>query len=264
MKKYFIITLLVLSLVSDRVISKKISFFEIPLTNRENPVIIMETSMGIIYIELFKNRAPKTVENFIALALGEKEFTDITVEKKIKRKFYNGLSFFRVVPNFIIQTGCLVGDGSSNPGYTFEDEINADSLGLNEITVDDAPFLKGFKERFPELFEKYKDKSIKELYEMQGYKYIPSVESVKNSKGTLAMANSGPDSNGSQFFINIADNPELDGKHTVFGQVVKGLKCIDRISSVKTDFLNNPSQIILIKDIVLYKMETEKRKRRRR
>jgi len=105
----------------------------------ENPVILMKTNMGDIYIELFKSEAPKTVANFMELAAGEKEFTDIKTGEKVKRPFYDGLTFHRVIDEFMIQGGCPKGNGLGDPGYKFEDEINADSLGLDkETALDDV------------------------------------------------------------------------------------------------------------------------------
>ena len=140
---------------------------------------VIETSLGTIRIELFPDKAPKTVANFAGLAEGTKEFTDIKTGKKIKKKFYDGLIFHRVIPEFMIQGGCPAGEGTGGPGYKFEDEID------------------------PEL--KF-DKS-----------------------GRLAMANSGPGTNGSQFFITEVSTPWLNGNHTIFGQVTDGMDVVKKI-----------------------------------
>ncbi len=129
----------------------------------------LHTSEGPIVIELFPEDAPKTVANFTKLA-GD--------------GFYDGLTFHRVIPDFMIQGGCPEGTGTGGPGYKFEDEFN-------------------------------------------DHKVV---------RGALAMANSGPDTNGSQFFIVTAEaTPWLDGKHTVFGQVTAGQDVVDRISHVDRD-----------------------------
>ena len=143
------------------------------------------TSEGSIEIELFPTEAPKTVANFTKL-VGE--------------RFYDGLIFHRVIPDFMIQGGCPQGIGTGGPGYSFEDEFN-------------------------------------------DHKVV---------KGALAMANSGPNTNGSQFFIVTAvATPWLDGKHTVFGQVTAGQDVIDRISVVDRDGRDRPSTPITITSVEL-------------
>jgi cyclophilin family peptidyl-prolyl cis-trans isomerase len=145
----------------------------------------LHTSEGPVEIELFPNEAPKTVENFTKLA-GE--------------GFYDGLTFHRVIPDFMIQGGCPRGDGTGGPGYQFEDEFNE-------------------------------------------HKVV---------RGALAMANAGPNTNGSQFFIVTAGECSwLDGKHTVFGQVVSGQEIVDRISLVERDTRDRPAAPITIDRVEL-------------
>jgi len=145
----------------------------------------LHTSEGAIELELYPGEAPKTVENFTKLA-GE--------------GFYNGLTFHRVIPDFMVQAGCPRGDGTGGPGYTFEDEFN-------EHRVD---------------------------------------------RGALAMANAGPNTNGSQFFIVTAEaTPWLDGKHTVFGRVTAGQDVVDAISLVARDGRDRPVTPVTIDRIEL-------------
>lgn len=145
----------------------------------------LHTSEGAIEVELYPAEAPKTVDNFTRL-VGE--------------GFYDGLTFHRVIPDFMIQAGCPRGDGTGGPGYTFEDEFN-------EHPVD---------------------------------------------RGALAMANAGPDTNGSQFFIVTAEAcPWLDGKHTVFGRVVVGLEIVDAISMVESDGRDRPLTTVTIDRVEL-------------
>jgi cyclophilin family peptidyl-prolyl cis-trans isomerase len=145
----------------------------------------LHTSEGPIEIELFPEEAPKTVENFTRLA---------------SDGFYDGLSFHRVIPDFMVQGGCPVGDGTGGPGYTFEDEANEHPV----------------------------------------------------ARGALAMANAGPNTNGSQFFIVTADAcPWLDGKHTVFGQVSSGQDVVDRISLVDRDTRDKPTSPVTIDSVEL-------------
>lgn len=134
---------------------------------------LMETNKGTIAIELYYQRVPLTVCNFVGLAEG-------TLDATKGKRFYDGLMFHRVIADFMIQGGDPLGNGTGNPGYRFPDEIDP---GLKH----DGP-------------------------------------------GILSMANSGPNTNGSQFFITHKETPWLDGKHAVFGKVVQGLDVVNRIA----------------------------------
>jgi peptidyl-prolyl cis-trans isomerase B (cyclophilin B) len=143
----------------------------------------MQTTEGPIVFELFDEDAPKTVENFRKLA------TD---------GFYDGLTFHRIIEDFMIQGGCPLGTGTGGPGYTFDDEINP-------------------------------------------HKVV---------RGALAMANAGPNTNGSQFFIVTADACSwLDGKHTVFGQVSSGMDVVEKLEGVPTDGRDQPVEPVGIASI---------------
>lgn len=172
---------------------------------QENKIVMIETDKGNIKLELFTNDAPKTVENFVKL---------------VSEGFYDGLKFHRVMSEFMIQGGDPISKGqhgkdfvyygeenpnnlpiagTGGPGYSFEDEMNPWNLGLDESTI--------------------------QYYESQGYKYRKDLISHKVDVGSLAMANSGPDTNGSQFFIVTEKaQPHLNGLHTVFGKVVEGME----------------------------------------
>jgi len=161
----------------------------------------LKTNMGDIVIQLFEDKAPKTVGNFVALATGAKEWTDPKTREKVKRPLYNGTIFHRVIPGFMIQGGDPLGNGTGGPGYRFEDEFN------------------------PEL---------------------------KHSKaGILSMANAGPNTNGSQFFITEKATPWLDGKHSVFGEVIKGQNVVDAIANVPRDMRDRPIKDVVLQEVVI-------------
>ncbi len=166
---------------------------EIP--DREVVSAVIKTDKGDITLELYPKVAPKTVDNFVKLS---------------KSGFYNGVKFHRVIPSFMIQGGDPLSKtddprtGTGGPGYSFEDEINPRSLGLSESEISQL--------------------------EAQGYVYDYSLESLPVDVGALAMANSGPNTNGSQFFIvTMSPQPHLNGKHTVFGKVIDGMDVVRSI-----------------------------------
>jgi cyclophilin family peptidyl-prolyl cis-trans isomerase len=216
----------------------------------------MQTTAGDIYIELFEKDAPITVKNFVELAEGKKEFTDPKTKQKVKRPFYDDLRFHRVIKDFMLQGGCPLGTGTGDPGYKFDDEMNAASLGLDSIQVQDAQYAMrdvqmyvgrklniqsqaDVQAKMAEIQQEMTaiaTMNLADLYAATGYVYDTTLHSHKAVRGALAMANSGPNTNGSQFFINQVDTPWLNGKHTVFGQVVKGMDIVDKIcNSPKND-----------------------------
>ena len=170
--------------------------------DKKGPVYAtLKTSMGDIVIQLFDDKAPKTVANFVGLANGTKEWTDPKTGEKVKRPLYNGTIFHRVIPGFMIQGGDPLGNGTGGPGYRFEDEFN------------------------PELRH--------------------------NKAGILSMANAGPNTNGSQFFITHQATPFLDGKHSVFGEVVRGQDVVTAIGAVSRDFRDRPIKDVVLKEVVI-------------
>ncbi|MDD7985927.1 peptidylprolyl isomerase [Lentisphaera marina] len=237
-----------------------------------NPIVEVKTSMGDFEIELFPKAAPETVKNFIELAEGKKEFKDPASGEMVTRPYYDGLIFHRVIKGFMIQGGCPLGNGTGSPGYKFKDEINADKLGLDKelafpkgqpnqklgpqramqgaimpvyakLGINSKETFEAKQTEFMAIIEKM---SLKEAYSNMGYKYDDKLESIKATKGCLAMANSGPNTNGSQFFINLGDTPHLDGKHTVFGKVINGEAIIEQIGSTKVGQGSKPESEIKI------------------
>ncbi len=190
-------------------------------TAAENrPQVDIVTDKGTIRCTLFADEAPKTVANFIALADGTKEWKDPKTGEKKTAPFYDGLTFHRVIPGFMIQGGCPLGDGRGGPGYSFQDEINARSLGLDKEMVQ---------------LQNMQTVSLQQAYESVGYVYNATLPpSHRPLKGMLAMANAGPNTNGSQFFINLEDTPHLTGKHTVFGEVTSGQDIVAAIGAKAT------------------------------
>jgi peptidyl-prolyl cis-trans isomerase A (cyclophilin A) len=250
----------------------------------ENPSVIMKTNYGVIHLKLFKDSAPKTVANFIGLAEGTKKFTDFRTKKKTRRRFYDGLIFHRVIKGFMVQGGDPKGTGTGGPGYKFEDEINATYLGLGKLKamLEDGsrahPYLqvrtqrdfqktiltpllrsmgiqsrKEFSDRKNEIQKKIKTLTVKNVYENLGYVYHSSLKSYPPVKGVIAMANSGPNTNGSQFFINLEDTPHLTGKHTVFGKVTQGMDVVERIGDVLVGQGAKP-----VKDVRITSLRLEK------
>ena len=156
----------------------------------------IETSMGTIVCQLFPSSAPETVANFVGLAEGTKSFIDPRTGTQVKRPFFDGLIFHRVIKNFMIQGGDPLGNGTGGPGYQFKNEVD------------------------------------------------PTLHF--DHKGLLAMANAGPDTNGSQFFITVAPTTWLDGNYSIFGQVVAGQDVADKISEVPTDRRDRPVNPVTI------------------
>jgi cyclophilin family peptidyl-prolyl cis-trans isomerase len=147
-----------------------------------NPTVTLDTTLGPIRLEIFADKAPKTAKNFLDL-------TD--------KGFYNGLTFHRVIPGFMIQGGCPKGDGTGGPGYEIPDEFH--------------PLLK------------------------------------HTGPGVVSMANAGPNTGGSQFFITLAPTGWLDGKHAIFGKVVGGEEVLEQIAALPRDRSDRPKTAVTIR-----------------
>jgi len=160
---------------------------------------VLKTTKGDITINLFPDHAPATVENFVGLAEGTREYQDDA--GRSGERYYDGLGFHRVIADFMIQGGCPLGSGTGGPGYTFKDEFHPE-LAFTK------PYL-------------------------------------------LAMANAGPGTNGSQFFVTLAPTTWLTGKHTIFGEVAdQGSRdVVDAIGSAPTGAMDRPQEPIVINSV---------------
>jgi peptidyl-prolyl cis-trans isomerase A (cyclophilin A) len=161
------------------------------------------TNKGHIFVNLFGHQAPNTVDNFVGLSGGTKEWSHPETGATSSEPLYNGVVFHRVIPDFMIQGGDPIGTGTGGPGYRFGDEIHGE-------LVFDRPYL-------------------------------------------LAMANAGPGTNGSQFFITLAATPWLNGKHTIFGEVADDASraIVDEIGVTPTDGRDRPLDAVVIESITV-------------
>lgn len=178
---------------------------QIPLPAEDGLYAIFNTSMGRIVVKLFEKETPITVANFTGLARGTKTFVDEKTRVEVKRPFYNGLTFHRVIPKFMIQGGDPLGTGTGGGG------------------------VKNIPDEF-----------------------VPSLKF--DQPGRLAMANVGrPNTGGCQFFITVtgSDASYLNGKHTIFGQVVEGQDVADAISGVERNSDDKPNTPVVIKTLLI-------------
>jgi len=194
---------------------------------------VLRTSLGDITLELDANAAPKTVTNFIALA---------------EEGYYDNLIFHRVIPDFMIQGGDPNGNGTGGRsvfGDTFEDEINAESYGLQKRMLKDEVDDQALPEQLASA-------SLKDYYEMTGYHYNDSLKSLPMNYGYIAMANRGPNTNASQFFIiqRKEGTPWLEGKHTVFGKVTDGIDVVEKIARVQRGVNDKPVEDVTFSVVV--------------
>ncbi|PSQ16567.1 peptidylprolyl isomerase [Halobacteriales archaeon QS_8_69_26] len=163
----------------------------------------LHTSEGDIEIELYPDKVPNTVDNFVGLATGEKSWEDPETGDVVEGEpLYDDVQFHRIIDGFMIQTGDPTGTGRGGPGYTFDDEFQDD-------LSHDGP-------------------------------------------GVVSMANRGPDTNGSQFFITLDAQPHLDGRHAVFGRVTDGMDVVEDIGSVPTDSDDAPREEVLLESVTVH------------
>jgi len=163
----------------------------------------LHTSEGDVEIDLYDERVPETVENFVGLATGERSWEHPDTGETVEGPLYDDVEFHRIIDEFMIQTGDPTGTGRGGPGYTFDDEFHDD-------LSHDGP-------------------------------------------GTVSMANRGPNTNGSQFFITLTATPHLDGDHAVFGDVIDGIDVVEAIGSVETDANDKPVDPVLLESVDVHR-----------
>jgi peptidyl-prolyl cis-trans isomerase A (cyclophilin A) len=163
----------------------------------------LHTTAGDILVELFGDQAPVTVQNFVNLAEGSKEWQNPATGQKSNEPLYNGTVFHRVIEGFMIQGGDPLGSGRGGPGYQFKDEFHPDLRF-------DRPYL-------------------------------------------LAMANAGPGTNGSQFFITVGPTPHLNRKHTIFGEIADAdsRAVVDQIAKAPTDHSDRPREDVTVTSVTV-------------
>ncbi|MBA3686172.1 MAG: peptidylprolyl isomerase [Planctomycetes bacterium] len=247
---------------------------------KNRPLVEIMTSLGTIRAELFADQAPTSVATFLGLADGTHAWKDAAGSEQ-RKPFYDGLTFHRVIPGFMIQGGCPQGTGSGGPGFAFADEINADSLGLDralvlqgdqmnpqcaymgqqfgQVIVRPRLEAKGITAATPPeqaqaalqtIMPDLQKVTLKQFYEGLGYRYDAALPASQAPvTGVLAMANSGPNTNGSQFFINLGDTAHLTGKHTVFGRVIAGMDVAQAIGAVPRGDSDRPTKPVIIVSI---------------
>jgi len=229
------------------------------MDNPANPLMLMRTSRGDIYLELYPESAPRNVANFIALAEARVPLFDISTASTVTPHYYDGMVFHRILRNYLVQAGAPRSATSPVPEYLVEDEINARQFGLHEEKVLDAfgkphPWLNladnaDFQEqilvplyrrlgisspaaveaRQYEIHDVLRTMTLRQAWENQGYRYNERLASRAPVRGSLAMAGSAPNTNAAEFFITLVDAPWLAGTTTVIGRVVEGMEIVDRI-----------------------------------
>jgi peptidyl-prolyl cis-trans isomerase A (cyclophilin A) len=163
----------------------------------------LHTNHGDIEVQLFDERAPRTVGNFVGLATGEREWTDPqSGDRMTDQPLYDDVLFHRVIDGFMVQGGDPTGTGRGGPGYQFDDEFH------------------------PELSH--------------------------DGPGILSMANSGPNTNGSQFFITLDAQPHLDNRHAVFGEVIDGMDVVEEIGNVDTNPQDKPLDDVVLESVEIH------------
>jgi len=229
------------------------------MEDSSNPLMLVSTSAGPIYIEMLPTEAPENVARFIEFTVGEVPLIETDSTLTASPRYYNGSQFHRVIPNFIIQAGSPEHNAHGRPRDYLADEINASALGLDRLPVilqagEINPILntdsqQEFASRVLEplyrqlgidspeqleteesvIIDALQSLTVMRLYEYEGYRYQNRYPTRAITRGIVALANDGPNRNGPEFFISLSDAPWLDGRYTVIGRVVEGMETADSI-----------------------------------
>ena len=229
------------------------------MEDSSNPLMLVATSAGPIYIEMLPAEAPENVARFLEFTVGEVPLIETDSTLTVSPRYYNGSRFHRVIPNFIIQAGSPEHNAHGRPRDYLADEINASALGLDRLPVilqagEINPILntdsqQEFASRVLEplyrqlgidspeqleteesaIIDALQSLTVMRLYEYEGYRYQNRYPTRAITRGIVALANDGPNRNGPEFFISLSDAPWLDGRYTVIGRVVEGMETADSI-----------------------------------
>lgn len=241
---------------------------EVEMEDLRNPLVLVQTTRGDFVVELYPQETPRLVTAFLELAA---------------EGFYDGLPLHRVLRDVLIQGGSPDGSAEGGPGFVLPDEMSAVSLGLDTMPLIDSeghphPWLgvgdagdfrrlvleplylsmgilseESLARRLAEVDTRLRSMSLKDFYEMQGWRYTRA-RSRPPLRGSFVLANRGPASNGSQFFIPLSDLPSLTGKANVIGQVRGGMDVVDTIGRLPVDATQRPLEgvtLLLIRQVQL-------------
>jgi len=231
-------------------------------------LLLLNSSQGNIYIELFPDEAPENIQNILDLTAGNVPLFDEDGNESLL-PYYDGVRFHRVIPGFVVQAGSPVLHQLGAPQRRLNDEINADFLGMNAMpavnpdgtfhpvlnVTSEASFANAVlrplyrdmnidaagdvQRRQYDISDRIRGMTVKDVLENQGYRYTYAGPSRAVTRGVVALANKGPDSNGPEFFIALQDAPWLTGRHTVIGRIVEGMSVIDSIGRFAIDPLQD-------------------------
>lgn len=257
---FFSILLLSAFLFSFDAVNADESSARSAMENANNPLVQVSTSAGNIFLEMLPDEAPENVANFLALAAGEVEIVDPDSGQSLSPNYYDGMTFHRIISDFLIQSGSPDASVFGAPAAMLQDEINADSLGLDRMPAVLAdgtfnPILQignrqdlekllliplyrsmginsnnEVSRRQFEIDEQLRAMSVKQVYENLGYRYTDRFPTRPYGRGTVGLANTGPNSNAAEFFITVNPAEWLNGRYTVIARVIEGMEVVDQIS----------------------------------